>query len=125
MSRTVVLAAGTALGMLLTSSCALFNATAESVVSVRGTLKGQTGEQLHSCKLALIRTDTGKLAREREIAPQFEDTFTIAPGFHEYYFSIDCVGWLPARTKAYELGGTRYAQQPLDLGVISLAPKHE
>jgi hypothetical protein len=111
--------------MLLTSNCALFNATAESVVSVRGTLKSQSGEQVHACKLALIRTDTGKLARERVIAPQFEDTITIAPGFHEYYFSIDCVGWSPVRTKTYELGGTRYAQEPLDLGVISLAPKQQ
>ena len=117
MPRAIV-SLGLAGGLFL--GCARLNPTAESFIRVSGAISGSDADQPAACVLELITAGDGTVVRRFDVGLDFEKGFTAAPGFHSYYFNVQCPGWAGVRSQTYELGGARNASVPLDLGTFRL-----
>ena len=105
--------------LTLLSACHLLGPIGESVVHVRGNI--DTAPEVATCNLELFREKAKSASRKAVVKLDFLESFTIAPGFHRYYFVITCPGVQGRyRSSIVELGGTRYINPPLDLGRITI-----
>jgi hypothetical protein len=103
------------------AGCVIFHGPAESAFRVKAKIVKSNPADPSECLLQLYRAGEDKPIREVGVSREFVESFTIAPGFHKYYMVITCPD-SPGRfnSRVYELGGSRYHAQPLDLGTIDL-----
>jgi hypothetical protein len=99
----------------------------DGVAKVRGKVVSEMGEDIRNCVLELYTAEDNKIIREMDMSydyvrdGQFELSFTIAPFNKEYYMIIRCKGYSSShKTEVYEMWGTKYSENPLDLGTIVL-----
>ena len=111
------------------TACVIFHGPADSAFRVKAKIVKSNPADSSECLLQLHRAGREKPIRERRVPVEFVESFTIAPGIHNYYMVISCpdsAGQFTSRI--YELGGSRYHVQPLDLGMVDLtkpAPQPE
>jgi hypothetical protein len=99
----------------------------DGVARVRGKVVSKAGEGIKDCVLELYTAEDNKLIGEIDMSydyfrdGQFELSFTIAPFNKKYYMIIKCEGYSSSHnTGVYEMWGTKYSENPLDLGRIVL-----
>jgi hypothetical protein len=97
----------------------MFRPAAESIVRVQGKVDAEPVGSI--CNLEVFRENAKNASAKAEVHTAFSHSFTIAPGFHRYYFIMTCRD-VPGRYQSavFTLGGTRYVDPPLDLGTIKL-----
>jgi hypothetical protein len=100
--------------------CALLHPATESWFAVKGKILVNNVEGPSDCVLELYRRAGDQKVQEISVSPEFQRSFVIAPGIHEYYMLIHCPGSSTYKTETYKLGSTRYIVNPLDLGEIQL-----
>lgn len=106
---------------MLLAGCAFSHAGRESAFAVKGKIIVAGAPETHlDCALELYRRKGDHKIQEINVGPNFERSFVIAPGVHEYYMVVRCPGGWTYKTPVYKLGSTRYVVNPVDLGEIRL-----
>jgi len=104
----------------LVGGCAFFHPMRESSFAVRGRVLVNSAEPPSNCVLELYRRKGDRKVQEVSISPDFQRSFVIAPGVHQYYMLVHCPGSSTYKTETYKLGSTRYLVNPINLGEIHL-----
>lgn len=102
------------------AGCVFFHPARESWFEVRGKVLVNNLEASSDCVLELYRRKGDEKVREINVSPEFQRSFVIAPGIHEYYMLLHCPGSSTYKTQTYKLGSTYYIAHPVDLGEIHL-----
>ena len=100
---------------LIFTSC-----VADGAARFRGRVVSDAGEDLKKCVFELYRVENNRLARRFEIKGDFDLGLAISPISAEYYVLITCEGYSGYKSDVYELGGSKYMDNPINLGKIVL-----
>ena len=93
----------------------------ESAFAVRGKIVQANSVQGPSdCKLELYRSKDDRKLQEIAVEREFERSFVISPGVHEYYMMVRCTGGWTYKSPVYKLGDAQHFVNPVDLGDIHL-----